>query len=132
MTVYQALSLMIAFALFTFSEICIAFNISWKILLNLENLYKNGKGRRCGKYYNYLIFTKYGIKVCYEPYGECYVLIGTGIDPEYADWIYWYTNEEENAGEVVYDDSEADVCFGVGSHIAFLDKENFDLCLNNK
>lgn len=32
-----------AFALFTFSEICIAFNISWKILLNLENFERRKK-----------------------------------------------------------------------------------------
>ena len=100
--------------------------------LNLENLYKNGKGRRCGKHYNYLILQKYGLKVLYEPYEECYCLVATGIDPEEGDWIYWYRNEEENAGEVVYDDSEWDVYFSVRNHCAFLDKDNFGLCLNDK
>lgn len=99
--------------------------------LNLENLYKNGKGRRCGKHYDYLIFTKYGLKLLYEPYEECYCLVGTGIDPEEGDWIYWYRDEKENAGRIIlYDDSEDCVCFGIFNHIVWLDKYNFNLCID--
>ena len=38
-----------AFSLFTFSEICIAFNISWKILWNLENFERKNKNQNISK-----------------------------------------------------------------------------------
>ena len=98
--------------------------------LNLENLYKNGKGRRCGKRYKYLVFQKYGLKLVYDPYGY-YCLVETGVDPDEGDYFYYYENEQENDGEVVIDDLGDEVRIYSKSYIGYLDKYNFNLCIDN-
>lgn len=101
--------------------------------LNLENLYKNGKGRRLNKKNNYLIFNEYGLKLLYEPDGNYYCLMETGIDPDEGSWIYYYKNAKENTGKVAvykYKDSDTDVCFRVKGYCVYLDIDNFKLCLN--
>lgn len=97
--------------------------------LNLENLYKNGKGRRSGKEYKYLTFPNYGIKVAYDPYDDSYCLLETGLNPDEAAWIYYYRNQKENSGEIICLEGPDYIRIYSGGYIAYMSKENFNLCL---
>ena len=46
-------------------------------------------------------------------------------------YFYYYENEQENDGEVVIDDLGDEVRIYSKSYIGYLDKYNFNLCIDN-